>query len=183
MKFKRFAVIGTLLGGLVLGSLTGMAQQRPQGQGGPGGGRGNFDPAEFQQRMMDRFKEQLGAGDDEWKVMGPMITAVMEKQRETRAGANPFARFGGRGGGRPGGDDQGGRGRGRFGGDQDPAVEALQTALESDSTSAADIQAKLKAVRDSRAKKEAELAKAQSQLKQICTARQEAQLVLMGLLQ
>jgi len=182
MKFNRIAVLGTLFVGLAFSSLTGMAQQRPQGgQGGPGGGRGNFDPAQFQQRMMDRIKEQLAASDTEWKVMEPMVSSVMEKQRATRGGGFPFGRTGGRGG-RPGGDNNGPQGRGP-GGDVDSATEALQAAIESKTTSAADIQAKLKAVRDSRAKKEAELAKAQAQLKQICTARQEAQLVLMGFLQ
>ena len=50
------------------------AQDRP-----PGGGRGNFDPEQFRQRMMDRYREQLEVKDDaEWKLISDRVEKVME---------------------------------------------------------------------------------------------------------
>jgi len=93
---------------------TGDRPQRRQGgdnQGG-GGGRGGFggDPAEFQQRMLERVKENLEVKDDaEWKAIEPLVTKVMEAQREVTM--NRFrGAFGGRN--RGGGDGGGGGGRG-----------------------------------------------------------------------
>src|SRR5262245_39765095 len=55
---------------------------RGNNQGGDRGGdrgnrgQGNFDPAQFRQRFEERVKEQLGASDDEWKVIQPKLTKV-----------------------------------------------------------------------------------------------------------
>src|SRR5215208_6905495 len=65
--------------------------------------RGNFDPAQFRERRMNQIKEQLGASDDEWKVIQPKVDKVMNAQRETFGGGRGF---GGRGGGGGGGGDQ-----------------------------------------------------------------------------
>lgn len=70
----------------------------------------------------------------------------------------------------------------RMGGEQDPAAEALAQALDDPETSAADIQAKLEAYRKSQVAKEAELKEAREKLRAAVTARQEARLVLMGIL-
>ena len=49
----------------MLGAVTAMLIGLPiqisaqQGGGGGGGGRGNFDPEQMRQRMMDRYKEML----------------------------------------------------------------------------------------------------------------------------
>src|SRR5262245_57571971 len=51
-----------------------------RGRGGPGGG-GNFDPAQFRQRFEDNVKEQLGATDEEWKVIQPKLTKVFDARR------------------------------------------------------------------------------------------------------
>src|SRR5580693_9391564 len=73
-----------------------------------GGGRrgGNFDPAQFQQQMMDRFKERLEmTNDTEWAAVQGLIQKVMDARRAT---------FNGMGfGGRRGGGDNGGRNGGR----------------------------------------------------------------------
>src|SRR2546423_15409259 len=69
-------------------------------------GRGNFDPAQMRQRMMDNYKERLEVTSDaEWKIISERIEKVMDAQRETRVGGG-FGRFGG--GGRRGGDTPGG---------------------------------------------------------------------------
>jgi len=54
MKLHQWLLAGSIAAVLSLGATELIAQQ-DQGGGGPGGGRrGNFDPAQMQQRMMDR---------------------------------------------------------------------------------------------------------------------------------
>jgi len=136
-----------------------------------------FDPAQARERMMTRMKEQMGASDDEWKVLSPKIEKVMTVQRETRGGG-----FGGFGGG-------GRRGGGGGGGDQQPTTETgkasadLRTALENKDAPADDIAKKLAAYREARDKGRAQLQAAQKELKEILTQRQEAVLVNMGMLE
>ena len=139
------------------------------------GRRGNFDPAQMRERMMTRMKEQMGASDDEWKVLSPKIEKVMTVQRETRGG---FGGFGGGGGRRGGG-----------GGDQQPTTETgkasadLRAALENKDTPADEIAKKLAAYREARDKGRAQLQAAQKELKEVLTQRQEAVLVNMGMLE
>jgi hypothetical protein len=177
--------------GLILSTATGslLAQNEapaaPQGApGGPGGrqGRGNWDPEQMRQRMMERIREQLAVKDDsEWGV----IESRIKKINDARSGmGRGFGGFGGPGGpGGPGG--QGGRQGGRQGqggfGQPNPDAEALQTALES-GASADDIKSKLTAYRASAKQKEAQLEKAQDELRQLLSVKQEARAVLLGLL-
>lgn len=179
--------------GLILSTSTGslMAQNdapapqqgAPGGPGGQGGrqGRGNWDPEQMRQRAMERYREQLGVKDDaEWSL----IEARIKKINENRMGmGRGFGGFGGPGGpGGPGGQGgQGGRqGRGGFG-QPNPDAEALQTALDS-GASADDIKAKLSTYRASAKQKEAQLEKAQDELRQLLSVKQEARAVLLGLL-
>lgn len=148
----------------------------------------DFDPAEIRQRMMDRYREQLGVtSDDEWKV----IQARIEKVTETRMALQPFntggfgrggfgVGRGGRGGGQ-GGGGRGGRGGGFFG-QPNPAVTALQDAVEANA-SADELKAKVAAYRAERKAKEDALAKAQNELKELLSAKQEAAALTMGLVQ
>ena len=161
--------------------------------GGQGGGRGNFDPAQMRQMMTQRMKEQLNVDDQAWKVMEPRLMKVMELNRQASGmGRGMFGMMGGRRGG-PGGpggaNDAGGqaapaRGSGPNGEQTalDKATAQLQTTLENQSASPDDIKKQLTAVREAREKAKQELAAAQQDLKQILTLRQEAQLVMMGLL-
>lgn len=151
------------------------------GGGGPGGGgRRNFDPAQFQQRMMDNLKEQLGASDEEWNVIQPKLQKVMEAQRDARAGGMMGMR--GMMGGRRGG--QGGPG-----GDQQPttpvamAAKELQDTLQNKEATPDQINAKLTAFRAARDKANADLEASRKDLKDVLTAKQEAQLVLYGMLE
>ncbi|MGA0407442.1 MAG: hypothetical protein ACO3PR_05070 [Limisphaerales bacterium] len=152
---------------MTLGNADLQAQGRGQGGQGGQGGRGNFDPAEMRARMMERYQEQLGFSDAEFKAIQPLIEDVQTKQREARGGRGGMM-FGGRGG-------RGGRGGNQ---DADPELEALQSAIESGSN----IEAKLAAFRAARDKKEADLKKAQDTLKSVLTVKQEAQAVLMGII-
>jgi len=169
----------------------GDANRQDRGQpGGQGMGRGNFDPAQMRQRFIDNLRDQLGANEDEWKVLQPKIEKVFTAQREARGGVG----FGFGGGGRRGrGGDGGGGGGGRVGGggggdNQQPsavqsATEDLRNTLENKNASADDIAAKLKTLRDARDKARAELQTAQKELKEVLTQRQEATLVSMQMLE
>ncbi len=150
------------------------AQQRGQGpgQGGGPGGRGNFDPEQFRQRMEERMRERYEFSEAEWKVVGPRFTAVQELQR----GGRGFPGFGGRGG------FGGGRG-GRGDRDQEDtsARGALNKAIE-DGASAEVIKEKIAAYRAEQAANEAKLKKAQDELRQLLTLKQEAMAILDGML-
>jgi hypothetical protein len=72
-------------------------------------------------------------------------------------------------------------GPGGFGREANPELEALRKAIESNAP-ASEIKSKLAALRAARKAKEAELEKAQEDLRQILSARQEAVAVTLGLL-
>jgi hypothetical protein len=206
--------------------------------------RGNFNPQQMRQRMIERLRDQFDVKDDsEWKAIAKRIEKVMEARRNLGGlmGMRPPGFPEGRGmmggGGAPGGpggpggpdgfrgpggpggpppqggeggpDDlgpagagpggqgqaQGGsQGRGQFrnrpggpgpmGGfnrQANPEMEALRKAIE-DKAPTSEIKAKLAAVRAARDKKEAELEKAQDELRAVLSTRQEAIAVTLGLL-
>jgi hypothetical protein len=139
----------------------GQQRQRQGGQGGQGG-FGNF-----QQRRLDRIKEQMSSTDEEWSVLQPRIEKVFEAQVATFRG---FGR--GRRGGGGGGGDQ----------DQPAEVQTLTSAVEKKDASADELTAALKAYREYVKKGEADLNAAREDLRKIVTPRQEAVLVLNGVL-
>jgi len=160
----------------------------PQGQQGQQGDRRE----QFRQRMNEHLKTALKVNDEEWGVIQPLLEKVQTKMRESMM--SRFGMMGGRRGGQGGG--QGGPGAnanagGNNSGDRSnrpdrpkaPEMEALQKALESDSTSPGELKTKLQAVRDARKKSTAELEQAQEDLRKVLTQRQEATLVMMGMLQ
>ena len=160
---------------------------QPDNAGPGGGGRqgrgGPFDPAQFQQRMMERYKEMLEVTDDaEWKAMEPRVQKVMDLRRESFSGMGRgmFGR-GPRGGDNPpGGGDQGQRRGGMFG-TPSPEADALQKAIDS-KASKAEMKTALDKYVASRKAKQAELEKAQAALREVLTPRQEAIAALNGLL-
>ncbi len=151
-------------------------RNRGGGAGGPGGGGpggGNFDPAQFRQRMMDRYREQLAIKDDsEWKIVQERIEKVSDARRDIPRGGG----FGGGRGGGPGGP--GGPGGGAT---TSPEAEALQKAVDGNA-SADEIKSKLANYRDAVKQKEAKLEKAQAGLREVLSSKQEAAAVLAGLL-
>ncbi len=156
---------------------------------------------EFRQRMEERLKGQLKASDDEWTVIQPLVEKVYEKQRAAGGFGGPGGP-GGPGGGRrnpEGGNnpapqqaaDNNGQGGGnryqrREGGGGPrggtPETQALRAALENDNTTVADIKTKLQAVRDQRKQAANELAQSRDDLRKVLNMRQEALLVMYGLL-
>jgi hypothetical protein len=181
----------TLLAGAVL-LFTGSAWAQPAGgppAGGPG--MGNFDPAQMQQRMMERYREQLDVkSDDEWKLIQTRIEKVMTARREASS-MGMMGMMGPRRQQPQGQDTQAAtttnanaqrrpRG-GMFGQTPNPDAEALQKVIEAKG-SKEEIKAKLDAYRTSMKTKQANLEKAQADLQAVLSVSQEAQCVLMGLL-
>ena len=191
MKLSKILTVTSLAVVLALSAGSLMAQEnngerqgRRNRDGGPGGQGGpdlrNMDPAEFQQRMMERTKETLEITDEaEWKAIEPLITKVMEARRD-QITAN-FRGFGR--GGRGGGDnDRGDRGpRGGVFGTPSPEAEALQKAIDAKASNN-EIKAALVKYEAARKAKLAALEKAQAELRKFLTPRQEAIAAMNGLL-
>ena len=161
----------------VLGTVW-IGQALSQEGGGAGARRQRFDPAQMRQRSLDRIKEFMGATDQEWLVLGPRIEKVQTLSRQTRGMGGMRVRR---------------QPRGAEGVAPAPATPAaqlspvakatqdLRTVLEDKDAKPAAIKAKLTALREAREKAKQELAKAQKALLEVVTQRQEAQLVLSGL--
>jgi hypothetical protein len=155
------------------GGQNGQRRNRQGGQGGPGGG--NWDPAQMQQRMLDRYQEQLGFTNDvEWDAVKPLVQKVTEAQMAAR-GAQMRGMFGGR--------NRGGNGGGP--GSMMPAnpeYDALRKAID-DNAPAAQIKDLLAKYKASQKVKQAKLEAAQAELKAVLTTKQEAEATLLGLVQ
>jgi len=164
----RILFVVVLLGALAAFSVA-LAQDQAPGAGQPpdqGRRGGNTE------RMMTAIKEQIGATDDDWKTLGPKVEKVMTLQRDVRGG------FGGRGGA--------GGGGGQPDAAQSKVAQAqadLRAALEDKNVSGDDVAKKVTALRDARKKARAELEAAQKDLREGANARQEAVLVLNGLIE
>lgn len=189
-KFNRWmmaAGMAALIGTATVAS----AQDNNGGQGGPGGGRNggggrNWDPAQMQQRILDGTKERLEITDEaEWKALLPLVQKVMDAQRSSM-GDRMRGMFGGRRGGPggpPGGDnngDRGQRGGGMFG-QTSPEAETLQKAIDG-KASANELKQALAKFVESRKAHQADLEKAQADLRKVLTPRQEAIATISGLL-
>ncbi len=182
MKMNHLLLAGGMAAILGLGAGELMAQNNPGGGGGFGGGgpgRGGWDPAQMQQRMMERYKESLEITDEaEWKAIQPLIQKVMDARMAAMAGMGRgmFGR-----GPRPGGDNAGDPGQRRGFGPSSPESENLQRAIDSKASNA-ELKAALQKFADSRKQKQTALEKAQADLRQVLTPRQEAIACLSGLL-
>ncbi len=142
------------------------------------GGRPQWDPAQMQQRIMEGVKERLEITDEgEWKVMQPLVQKVLDTQREVSAD-RMRGMMGGR---RPGGDAGGSSRSGGMFGTPSKEAETLQKAIDS-KASAADLKSALAKFIESRKAHQAELERAQDELRKVLSARQEAIATASGLL-
>jgi hypothetical protein len=164
---------------------------------GNGGGRrnrgngGNFDPAQMMQNRLDGIRQQLDfTNDTEWSAIQPLFQKVLEAQQAARQGGGRGGFGGGRRGGNngPNGNNNGnangggrGGGRGGFGPQPSPEAQALQQAVDNDAP-AAQLKDLLAKYNKSQKDKQAALATAQANLRQVLTVKQESQATLMGLL-
>jgi Ca2+-binding EF-hand superfamily protein len=128
------------------------------------GQRGQFDPARMMDNMVSRYKETLGSTDEEWKAIEPLLKKVLEARMQARIGG--FGR-------RPGGESAAGA---------NPEADALRSTLDSQKATPDEIKAKLAAFRASQKKKDEALQKAREDLRKVLTVKQEANLVLSGVL-
>lgn len=179
------------LAGLGLAGIA-WSQNAPPANGGNArgnrGARGNFDPAQMRQQMDQRMKERLGVTDDEWKVLQPKLEKVQTLQRDGRGGMMGMM-GGGRGGRGPGAAP------GAATGAAQPAENApaqsdvqkksaeLQKLLDNKDSAPDDVKKALADYRDARAKAKVELEKAQKDLKELLSVKQEAALVLLSVLE
>jgi hypothetical protein len=182
IKMKHVLMTAGVGAALCLGATSSMAQNGGGGggQGGGGGGQNwrNMSPEERQQAMSDRAKETLEVKDDaEWSALKPLVMKVMESRMATFGGFGMGMRRN-RGGGDTGGGSGGGGG-GPFGGTPNPDREALQKAIDA-KASKAELKAALAKYTESRKAKQADLEKAQDDLRKVLTSRQEAIAVLNG---
>ncbi len=158
-----------LAGLAALGLGTSSALAQPQDNQGRGG-RGNFDPAQMRQRMMDRVKEQLEVTDDaEWNAIQPLLQKVMD----ARMAAAPGMGRGMFGGPRRGGDNNANDRRPNFGPQPSPEAEALQRAIDGKASNS-ELKTAIAKVAEYRKTKQAELEKAQADLRKVLSVRQEA---------
>jgi hypothetical protein len=131
----------------------------------------------MQQRMMEMMlgglQRELEPSEDEWKVIQPLLSEVLKLQfsqmRGLMGGMGPMGGMGARGGGPRPSSGQ-------------PEVDALRDAAAAPSTSPQDLKAKMIAVRDARKKNEEALRKAREELRNVLSLRQEAKLLLAGML-
>jgi len=201
MKITKLITVTTALSAATLLITPGMMAQSPApvptasatASPAPGGSPGGHE--DYRQRMTERLNEtiksELKVADDEWAVIQPLLEKVESLQRESMMG-----RFGGLMGGfgrqrqHPEGEQANGSPSPAAGGNTNnrpdragsPEAQALKAALDAGGTSTDDIKAKLQALRDSRKKAEADLDQAREDLKKVLTLRQEATLVMMGIL-
>jgi len=185
MKLNRILTLCAIAAAMTFSVGSAFAQDNGNNgdQGGQGGGQrrnrqggGNFDPAQFQQRMVDGVRDRLNfTNDTEWAAVEPLVTKVISARMESDAG-----RMRGMMGGRNRGGGQGGPGGGRSFGPPNPEGDALQKAIDDDAPAAQikDLLAKYKA---SQKAKQAKLEAAQADLKAVLTTKQEAQAALLGL--
>jgi hypothetical protein len=199
MKVNQLLAIGGMAAALFLSAGIVSAQNDNGGAGGAngggggqGGGRGGFrnmDPAQMQQRMMDRVKEELNfTNATEWSAVQPLIQKVMDARRDVGFGGGMGRMFGNRNRGGGAGGDQGANqanrnnNRPNFGQPPSPEAEALQKTID-DNAPKAQIQAALAKYQASQKAKQAKLVQAQETLRKVLTPKQEAQATLLGLLE
>jgi hypothetical protein len=169
------------------------AQDRPP--------QGGFDIQQMRQRMMEQMRTQLEVKDDaEWLIISNRVQAVTKARRSLGLGGGPPGGMGGPPpGGRngvPGQDGQGpgggfgppgGNGGGAPGGmggfnrEPDPELDALRKAVEG-KASATELKTLLADLKEARKKKLEAFQKAQDELRQVLSVRQEAIAATLGLL-
>jgi Spy/CpxP family protein refolding chaperone len=135
----------------------------PGGPGGPPGGFGGTGA-----NRLDDVKKQLGATDEEWKVISTKLQKVISARQVLNSdprSAGPFVGFGG------------------------PATNViaqaqseLKTVLDDPKHTRAEMEQHVQAVRKARQKARADLDAAQKDLLPLLTASQEAMLVSLGYL-
>ena len=196
-------------GGGAGGAAGGAGGGGPGGGGGFGGGGGaggfQFDPSQFRQMMLDRYKQALECTDEDWKVIGPRLEKVQTLQQEATTNVGMGMLFGGGAAAGLAVDAVAaarraavGRGRrprrGRwlqsFCGPQCAAIadgaqkaQALQDLINAPGVSPERLKNAMDDYRKAKLKAAEELKKARKDLTDVLSVRQEAMLLGMGILE
>jgi hypothetical protein len=180
MKMNQLFAICGVVAALFLGVAKVSAQNGGGGGGFGGGGGRNFDPAQMQQRMMDRVRTALNfTNDSDWSAVQPLVQKVFDARRDVGfgGGMGGFGRM--RGGQNGGGGGGGGQQRNPFF-TPSPEQQALQDAIDNDAPDG-QIKDLLTKYQASQKAKQQKLKDAQEALRAVLDVRQEAQATLMGL--
>lgn len=175
---KRQLLTLVLAGSTLVGTLAWAQNDAPprgdrneRNERGNRGDRPRMDPEQMRQMMMNRLKEQLKTTDEEWTVIQPRIEKVAEIQRSLRGFGGAFGR-----GDRMRDDDQPQN-------DVQRTHDELRQTVRDEASTEEAIQEKLVAYRAAREKAEGDLDTARKELSEVLTPRQEAVLVMVGMLE
>ena len=177
-------VVVSVVGGCWLAQA--LSQQRPgeRQQPAPDARRGDRRARmeQVRRRMQEQMRERLGATEAEWKALQPRVEKVQQLPRQARGGFRGFGARAGRRARRPGEGQRPEAAPVREQTEVEKKTEALRNLLDDKASGAGAIKAALGALRQARQKAQRDLAAAQKELQSVVTMRQEAQLVLMGIL-
>ncbi|HEX4055968.1 MAG TPA: hypothetical protein VHX86_17020 [Tepidisphaeraceae bacterium] len=130
----------------------------------------------MQMAFLKELQEPLGASDDEFSAIEPLLEKVVDAQREADGGMARFRRFG-----RPPGQNNSQNSQQQLS-PVDQATENLQTVLDDPNSSGDQIKARLDTLRQAKSKAVQDLSVARDALRAVLTVRQEAVLVDRGIL-
>jgi hypothetical protein len=175
-KSKKLMVWGVVLCCVLAASMVFAAPDRPTRGDRQDGPRG-FDREAMQTRMLEMMKERIGATDEEWTVIQPRLSEVMTLQQSARGGMRGMF-----GPGRGGRNRDGQQSTETVTDPVEKASQELQETLDKEAPSNTEIQNKLLALRGAREQAKQKLVAAQQKLREVLSVKQEAQLVIMGML-
>jgi hypothetical protein len=161
------------------GGAGGQMQQGPGGQQGAGFGQGQ-QSEQMQTMINQRLKQLMGSTDDEWAVIGPKVLKIYSLMSSQSRGLQMRSLMGN---GNQGNTQTRGGGNKTSSSTGEKSLEELQTLLASDTTTAIQLKNKVSDIRKEKEKAKQELAKAQKDLCELLTAKQEAILISVGLLE
>jgi hypothetical protein len=176
MQLKSIIKWCAVVGALAFTTTRLMAQDNGNDGGSRGyrSGGGNWDPAQIQQRILDSIQERLGFTNEvEWVAVKPLVQKVIDAGREVLGGRPDLLA-----GGRSRGSSRGGLGA--FLGQPSAEREALQKAVE-DNVPSGQIKDLIANYKAAQKIKQARLEAAQADLKLVLSTKQEAQALLLGL--
>jgi hypothetical protein len=174
--------------------------QVQQGAGGRGSGQMSGQgqqTGQMQDMIAQRIKQLMGSTDDEWTIIGPKVLKVVSLVSSQARGFQMRSLMGNQnqqGNTNQGGSYQGAASQGNFQGrgmgmtgtstsSDSKALEELQTLAVNKDATTTQIKEKISEIRKEKEESRQKLAKAQKELRELLSLRQEAVLVSAGLLE
>lgn len=138
----------------------------------------------MQMAFLKDLQQPLGASDDEFAVIRPLLEKVVDAQNEAGGGAGRFRRFGGFGGapGQQNNNTQNAAPNAPALSPVDQATQDLQAAVDDPNINSDVIKTRLDTLRQVKSKASQDLTVARDALRAVLTVRQEAVLVDRGVL-